>query len=301
MVAQLSAVIEELQPRRIVELGIANGGSAALLAAPAPRREGSGARYPAPGESSADHIERHSLNNRIRPYYEVDQADVETLRRILSDEFGEAPIDVVIDDASHELAATRASLDVLFPLLRPGGCFVLEDWAWAHLGPMDLNWAKMDARWSTDVSAGLRADDGHGEASDGTVDQMTAGWRVGPILERPGDRARRATRTGRPLGGSRPAGGPGGKHGPSTQPAGPPTAARGRALESWRCVSVRCAAGGLGGGFAARGGAKGGRARTGGGRPRSADSVGPRPSPWYAVRAAYATSGRPGMHQLTRS
>ena len=34
----------------------------------------------------------------------------------------------MIDDASHLLDPTRSSFDVLFPLLRPGGVYVIEDW-----------------------------------------------------------------------------------------------------------------------------------------------------------------------------
>jgi len=36
----------------------------------------------------------------------------------------------VIDDASHRLEPTRASLETLFPRLREGGLFLIEDWRW---------------------------------------------------------------------------------------------------------------------------------------------------------------------------
>ena len=38
----------------------------------------------------------------------------------------------VIDDASHTYEETRASFEFLFPLLSPGGIYVIEDWSWAH-------------------------------------------------------------------------------------------------------------------------------------------------------------------------
>ena len=38
----------------------------------------------------------------------------------------------MIDDASHLLAPTRSSFNCIFPRVRPGGWFVIEDWAWAH-------------------------------------------------------------------------------------------------------------------------------------------------------------------------
>ncbi len=42
------------------------------------------------------------------------------------------PIDVVIDDASHLYEPTRASFETLFPLLRPGGLYLIEDWQWSY-------------------------------------------------------------------------------------------------------------------------------------------------------------------------
>lgn len=38
-----------------------------------------------------------------------------------------APLDVVIDDASHEAAATRLSFGLLWPSVLPGGLYVIED------------------------------------------------------------------------------------------------------------------------------------------------------------------------------
>ena len=39
-------------------------------------------------------------------------------------------LDLVIDDASHELHATKASFETLFPLPRSGGWYIIEDWIW---------------------------------------------------------------------------------------------------------------------------------------------------------------------------
>lgn len=41
-------------------------------------------------------------------------------------------IDLVIDDASHLYDKTKASFENIFPLVKPGGLYVIEDWAWAH-------------------------------------------------------------------------------------------------------------------------------------------------------------------------
>lgn len=48
--------------------------------------------------------------------------------------------DLVIDDASHEGELTRATFGLLWPLVAPGGFYVVEDWqtgldSWAGTGP----------------------------------------------------------------------------------------------------------------------------------------------------------------------
>ena len=53
--------------------------------------------------------------------------------RSSTDEFGGEPLDLVIDDASHVLGPTRSSFESLFPHLRPGGTYLIEDWNSAHI------------------------------------------------------------------------------------------------------------------------------------------------------------------------
>jgi predicted O-methyltransferase YrrM len=67
----------------------------------------------------------------IRTYYGVDQADRTKVTTILEEEFS-SPIDLVIDDASHCYEETKTTFEIVFPYLRPGGIYVIEDWGWAH-------------------------------------------------------------------------------------------------------------------------------------------------------------------------
>lgn len=67
----------------------------------------------------------------VRTYWGVDQTDAKRLREIIKEEF-DAPLDLVIDDASHQYEATKRSFETLFPLIRPGGFYIIEDWAWGH-------------------------------------------------------------------------------------------------------------------------------------------------------------------------
>jgi hypothetical protein len=52
------------------------------------------------------------------------------------EQFDGGPLDLVVDDCSHLYEPTRASFNELFPRLRPGGAYVIEDWVWAHT-PLD--------------------------------------------------------------------------------------------------------------------------------------------------------------------
>jgi len=77
------------------------------------------------------YVASRGLARKIKTYWEVDQADSGRLRDIVRSEFP-GLLDLVIDDASHLYEPTRRSFETLFPLLRPGGLYVIEDWAWGH-------------------------------------------------------------------------------------------------------------------------------------------------------------------------
>ena len=127
-------MVERFQGENFVELGIAFGGSAALAALVAPPRKLVAVDLKADRVEALDElIAERGLGERVRLHYGVDQADGERLATILDDEFGDEPLGLVIDDASHRLEETRASFETLFPRLRPGGLFVIEDWNHEHL------------------------------------------------------------------------------------------------------------------------------------------------------------------------
>ena len=127
-------MVERFKGENFVELGIASGGSAALTALVAPPRKLVAVDLKANRVEALDElIAERGLRERVLLHYGVDQADRERLASILDDEFGDEPLGLVIDDASHRLEATRASFETLFPRLRPGGLFVIEDWNAKHL------------------------------------------------------------------------------------------------------------------------------------------------------------------------
>ena len=125
---------QTLQPRIIVELGIHRGGSAALLSElNHPEKLVAVDLRGEPAPALAKYIEHQGLGDVVRPYYGVDQSDRARLVEILDEEIGAEMIDLVIDDASHLYEETVSSFETVFPRLRPGGLFVVEDWNAGHL------------------------------------------------------------------------------------------------------------------------------------------------------------------------
>jgi predicted O-methyltransferase YrrM len=130
LVALHVELAERCHGANIVELGIAAGGSTALLALLAePRLLVACELDPNPVVALSDFIATHPFD--VRAFYGVNQADREQLASIVDDAF-DGPLDLVIDDASHMYAETLASFEVLFPRLGPGGLYVIEDWASAY-------------------------------------------------------------------------------------------------------------------------------------------------------------------------
>jgi predicted O-methyltransferase YrrM len=139
MVERYVALIDELEPQHIFELGIYRGGSTLFFAELARPR-----RVVAIDNELRDrdrnriesYAARRNLSNIVRTFGSVDQADRGTLAKIAHEAFDGSPLDLVVDDCSHFYEETRASFNELFPRLRPGGVYVIEDWWWAH-PPLD--------------------------------------------------------------------------------------------------------------------------------------------------------------------
>lgn len=121
--------IDELQDARVFEVGILHGGSTAFLAALLhPERLVAVDIRPERNAWLDTWLRERGLVDRVRIHHGVDQADRATLERLVDDELGGA-VDLVIDDASHRLQPSVVTFDALFPRLRAGGLYIIEDWA----------------------------------------------------------------------------------------------------------------------------------------------------------------------------
>jgi len=126
-------VYEELasafSPRSILELGIFQGGSYVLLDKLFNPRRMSAVEISA--QPVAPLLQYVADKQGRFVHFSTSQSDRKILEHIVRNELADE-LDLVVDDASHTYEQTKASFDILFPLLRPGGIYTIEDWSWAH-------------------------------------------------------------------------------------------------------------------------------------------------------------------------
>jgi predicted O-methyltransferase YrrM len=119
----------ELSPQGVLELGVFQGGSYVFLDTLFTPRCISAVDL---REELVKPLERYAATRPGRHlHFATSQTDESALHRIVEDEL-HGELDLVVDDASHRYEDTKRSFEILYPLLRPGGIYVIEDWSWAH-------------------------------------------------------------------------------------------------------------------------------------------------------------------------
>src|SRR5271166_596798 len=108
------------RPTGILEVGVHRGESTKVFAAAFPN-----AKIVAIDLVRYDDVDFSKFPNII--YVEANQTDATSLRQVMQREFPSG-FDLVIDDASHIGAYSRATFDAVFPHLSPGGIYIVEDW-----------------------------------------------------------------------------------------------------------------------------------------------------------------------------
>lgn len=137
--ANYEVALADLNPRAVLEFGIFQGGSPALFASWFKVETFVGIDICKPVAEFEDLCRRHPVGRTIRSYYGVSQTDKGAVLDVIRKEFGDAPVDLIIDDASHLYRASRRTFEITFPRLRPGGYYVIEDWGWAHWPGVSLH------------------------------------------------------------------------------------------------------------------------------------------------------------------
>ena len=126
-------LLAQVPHRRMLELGVHQGGSAVFFAAAFKRlKKLAAVELAAPLPPLDDNLKNNPrLNRKINIHYQTSQDNAAALRSIIREDLEDQP-DIVIDDASHQYWPTRVSFETIFPKLTPGGLYIIEDWGWAH-------------------------------------------------------------------------------------------------------------------------------------------------------------------------
>ena len=131
--ARFMSLKRNFSARNILELGVFDGGSAVFwfeIFRPS-KLVGVDITKGKDSEYFQRYVAANDLNEKIKIYWGTDQSDAKRLRDIANSDFS-GSLDLVFDDASHAYEPTKSSFETLFPFLRPGGLYIIEDWAWGH-------------------------------------------------------------------------------------------------------------------------------------------------------------------------
>lgn len=124
-------LLSDVKPKRILELGIYDGGSTLFLAQLAQPEQLAALDLKRRPRGQLEHLlAAQHLEQVVSLYPGVDQTDTLALDQIVATFAG--PVDLIVDDASHLLGPTRTSFNRLFPYLREGGWYLIEDWSWPN-------------------------------------------------------------------------------------------------------------------------------------------------------------------------
>lgn len=80
--------------------------------------------FPKANIFAIDIFDKSPLNEKRIKIFKGSQADPVFLQSVIAET---GPLDIIVDDGSHMNAHVLASFELLFPHLRSGGCYVIED------------------------------------------------------------------------------------------------------------------------------------------------------------------------------
>ncbi|MCB1689279.1 MAG: class I SAM-dependent methyltransferase [Halioglobus sp.] len=122
LVNRYLALAPKFQGCRMIEVGVDQGGGTSfLLKLLKPQRLLALELSDEPVPGLVDFLAEHDKDQCVDVHWGVDQSDTEAVPRLVDEAFDGAPLDFIVDDASHLLAQTTATFEMLFPRLRKGG------------------------------------------------------------------------------------------------------------------------------------------------------------------------------------
>jgi hypothetical protein len=93
-----------------------------------------------PKKLSAIELTQHELpaldryvresDDRVKIYYGTSQDNTQKISEIIERDF-DGQIDFVVDDASHWYEFSKSTFQAVFPHVKSGGYYFIEDWSWS--------------------------------------------------------------------------------------------------------------------------------------------------------------------------
>ena len=131
LIESLYKHLSAAKPRTMLEIGVAQGGSAFLYTSLFNLSKYVGIDMRRADARVLAMLEQKYGPDRVKLYYQTSQTDKTRIAQMCADEFG-GKCDVVIDDGSHQYEPSLQTVEVALPHLKPGGFYIIEDWGWAH-------------------------------------------------------------------------------------------------------------------------------------------------------------------------
>jgi hypothetical protein len=158
-IAKIDALLQPVAPRRMAEVGVFHGGSTIywqwqydldLLIA---------FEKEPTAPPLTNYLHRNGLSDRVRVHFGVSQDDTARMRAALLHDLGGELLDVVNDDASHQYAETRSTVETLLPFVRRRGLYHrgLGVGPSQHLAAGGVGRCAADVAVVVGADAGLRA------------------------------------------------------------------------------------------------------------------------------------------------
>jgi cephalosporin hydroxylase len=120
MMEEYKSILQPLvhRPVTLLEIGVLKGGSIGYWDSLLRHQDSRivGIDLSLPEIEASDRVSLHECDQN-------DRAGLERIARMYQ------PFDVIIDDGSHRRKETQTCFETLYPFLRAGGYYVIEDWA----------------------------------------------------------------------------------------------------------------------------------------------------------------------------
>lgn len=114
---------------KVLEVGIYQGGSVVFLDKLLNPKKLSAIELSKTPIPSLDKYVQGS-DGRVKMYYGTSQDDSHKLAEIIDRDFN-GEVDFVVDDASHFYEYSKATFQAVFPRVKAGGYYFIEDWSWS--------------------------------------------------------------------------------------------------------------------------------------------------------------------------